>query len=135
MDRNRILVAGGLVLALLAGVSIYYLAFAPGEHPVATTPNADLDFEYHPANDSVTVIHSKGETIGPQETNALEVYVFPTNETRPDSPRTTIPLPFTEGETATISNVTENDRVVVLWRGDSKSHTLGNYSVRSGERR
>lgn len=130
MKRTRMLVVGGLILV---GVSIFYFSFAPGEQPVATFPTADLDFEYHPTNESVTVIHSKGETIDSQDTKALEVYVFPATETRPASSRTTIDLPFTEGDAVTIANVSESDRVVILLQGASNSHIVGNYSVRNGE--
>lgn len=131
MDRNQVYAVAVVTLAVLGGAFIYSVvttdAFA------ATHPQANLDFEHHPANESVTVIHRKGETYDRRNTKALEVYVFPADELRPSSPRTTIDLPFTEGDTTTVGNVTDNDRVVVLWRDESNSHVLGNYSVGGGE--
>lgn len=131
MERNQVLGVAVLVLVLLAGAFIYNVETT--EPFAATNPQAILDFEHQPANESVTVIHRKGESYDQRNTEALEVYVFPVDASRPSSPRTTIDLPFAEGDTATIPNVADNDKVVVLWRGESTSHVLGNYSVRGGE--
>jgi hypothetical protein len=131
MERNQVLGVAVFVLALLVGGYIYNTVAT--DSFAATNPQANLDFEHHPADESVTVIHRKGESYDRLNTRALEVYVFPVDELKPSSPRTPIPIPFAEGDAATISNVTDNDRVVVLWRGESNSHVLGNYTVRGGE--
>ena len=131
MERNQVLAVAVLVLTLLGGGFIYNVVTT--DTFAATNPQATLDFEHHDANESVSVIHRKGESYDRQNTKALEVYVYPVDASRPSSPRTTVALPFTEGDTATISNVADNDREVVLWRGESTSHVLGNYSVRGGE--
>ena len=133
MERNQVLGVAVFVLVLLAGGYIYNVATT--DTFAATNPQANLDFEHHSSDNSVSVIHGKGESYDRQNTKELEVYVVPVDASRPSSPRTTVALPFAEGDIATISNVTENDRVVVLWRGESTTHVLGNYSVRGGENR
>lgn len=142
MQRNQVLGVAILLLALLAGAFIYNaVTTAPF---AATHPQATLDFEHHPENDSLTVIHRNGESFDRPDTQALEVYVSPVNEAgppspriliRPAAPRTPIDLPFARGDTATITNVTANDELVILWRGRSESHLLWYYSVQTGENR
>lgn len=131
MERNQVLGVAILALVLLAGGYIYITANSYS--PAATYPQANLDFEHHPETETVTVSHRKGETIDRQDAKALEVYVFPVDESRPSEPRTTIALPFGKGDTATIHNVTDNDSVVVILRGESGSHVMGKYPLRDGE--
>lgn len=139
MPRNQVLGVVVLLLALLAGGVVYS---AVTTVPFAAThPQANLDAEYHPGNDSVTVTHRRGESFDRPGTRALDVYVLPGEESgptspkvllRPASPRTTIDLPFTRGDIATISDVTADDEVVILWRGEAETHLLWYYSVPSG---
>lgn len=133
MEWNRLLIVGAIILILLTGSFIYNFHFNGPYNLTTDYPQANLEFDYQPENESLTVIHSKGQPFDQPETKTLEVYVFPVNEAQPASPRTTVDLPFTEGDAFTLQNVTENDRVTIVWQSRLNSHTIADHPISTDE--
>lgn len=126
------------VIAIAGGVGFFVAIYTTplgGTTPVATAPQANLDCNHHPANNSLTIRHSNGETFksSGNDTVALEVYAFPDTEERPSEPTTIIDLPFSPGDTATLTGVNNSDRVVVIWVRNSHSEIVGDCSDQLSE--
>jgi len=81
---------------------------------VVESPEANFEFNYLQANNTVIVRHVEGDDFRKPKTKTVEVYVFPANETIPLSPTKTVKLPFTEGESVTAENVEENEKAVIV---------------------
>lgn len=121
---------------VVAGGAVFFISiYDGGTTPVATAPNANLNYTYHLDNNSLTILHAKGETFRPSDTAtvALEVYVFPGTEEKPNEPTASIDLPFSEGDSVIIKDVNEKDRVRVIWTRNSNSQVVGNYSVQQSK--
>lgn len=121
-----------VILIAIAGGAVFFFSISDGgTTPVATAPTADLNYTYYSENNTLTILHAKGESFRPSDTYpvALEVYAFPNTEEKPNEPTATIELPFSEGDSITIMNVNKKDRVLVIWTRNSNSQVVGNYSV------
>jgi hypothetical protein len=134
MSRKRTVVLSFIFLLLVGGSGYVFVIYNGGTSPYKVAPTGLFVYDFHSENSSVTIRHTGGEdfTPSPSATVTLEVYVFPVNESRPDRPRATIGLPFEEGDSVTISNVTEDDRVLLVWVRDTESYVVGNSSVELG---
>lgn len=131
--KKTIAILALVIIAIAGGVFFFVNIYNTPTPP--TAPQAVLECEYHSANNSLTIHHVKGETFSTSsfETVALEVYAFPDTKERPNEPTATIDLPFSPGDTVTITEVNRSDRMLVIWAEKSHSEIVENCSDQLGE--
>lgn len=114
----RLAAAVGLGVAFLfvvaLGVAVLFGGLAPGGLDV---PQATLDFRYDADARTVTVEHAGGAAFTTENSGRLYVAVN-------DTSRRVVGLPFEEGDTVTVENVSAGTEVAVVWvasNGDERA--------------
>ena len=132
MKRKHWLAIGTAAFVLIAWLAGYAVFIHEEANLTIEAPDAEYDFEYDSQYNSITIQHVGGDTFQKPKTGAIEIHVSPNGTYA--SPVTTVPLPFDEGDSVTVTGVEEDDRVVIIWRGGGGlSAELATYSVSQGK--
>lgn len=132
MNRTKLVVVLSVLLVLGGGVGVFVINTGGGF--ASPHPQATLTYTYHRADDSLTIRHSGGDIFHPSSAVPIRLELYVYTGSRPADPRTTIDLPFGNGDGITVTNVTSDDRVLLVWVRDDDAFVVGNYSAQYGER-
>lgn len=109
-----------LVVILAAVVGSFVLGLGGGAE---AAPTMNMDYEYQPAADSLTVTHAGGDTL---EAGSVEVVV----NGQPVGTWAQFggPGDVTVGDSMRVPNVDDGDTVQLVWTGGSDDQVISSYS-------